>query len=474
MAHDSDAVLHIQLLGNFRLVYDDQPVTSIEAPRLQALLAYLLLHRDAPQSRQHIAFLLYPDSSEAQARTNLRNQMHYLRKALPAADRFLIADAQTLQWNSDAPFTLDVDDFENSVAHASSSATLREAVNLYRDELLPGCYDDWILPEREQLRQKFVETLERLILLLENQRDFHTAVSFTERLLRQDPLREETYRHLMRLYVLSGDSAGARRVYQTCVAVLKRELDAEPSRETRAEFERLFNQAAAAEKSASAYSVRSDIPPPKTTHTPPNNLPVQLTSFIGREQQIADLKRLLSLQNISSRTRLVTFTGAGGSGKTRLAIQVAHELLPSFQDGAWFVDLAPLADPALIPQAIASALSVHEQPGRALLDTLLDSLRGKELLLLLDNCEQFVAACAELVQTLLEKCPRVQIIATSRERLNLAGETVWLVPTLSLPDADDGAWIDASHSEAVRLFIERALSALPTFALTRQNTIAVA
>ncbi len=118
--------------------------------------------------------------------------MHYLCKALPAADRFLIADAQTLQWNSDAPFTLDVDDFENSVAHANSSATLREAVNLYRGELLPGCYDDWILPERERLRQKFVETLERLILLLENQRDFRAAISFTERLLHQDPLREET------------------------------------------------------------------------------------------------------------------------------------------------------------------------------------------------------------------------------------------------------------------------------------------
>lgn len=192
MAHDSDAVLHIQLLGNFRLAFGEQAITDIQAPRLQALLAYLLLHRDAPQSRQHIAFLLYPDSSEAQARTNLRKLFHLLRKALPHADNFLIADAQTLQWNSDAPFTLDVDDFENSVAHANSSATLREAVNLYRGELLPGCYDDWILPERERLRQKFVETLERLILLLENQRDFRAAISFTERLLHQDPLREET------------------------------------------------------------------------------------------------------------------------------------------------------------------------------------------------------------------------------------------------------------------------------------------
>lgn len=641
MAYASDSILHIQLLGQFRLVYGDQPVTSIEAPRLQALLAYLLLHRIAPQSRQQLAFLLYPDSSEAQARTNLRNQIHYLRKALPDADRFLISDAQTLQWNSNSAFRLDVVEFEHALAHASSSAALREAVNLYGGELLPGCYDDWILPEREHLRQRFVETLERLILLLENQRDYRAALSYAERLLHQDPLREETYRHLMRLHRLSGDEAGARRVYQTCVKVLQRELDAEPSAETRAEFARLsrrdllaendlpsstitllftdiegstqllqrvgeryagileehnrilraafarwngrvvdtqgdsffvaFARAADAVSAATeaqralakqawgegvavrvrmglhtgepkrageryvgldvhraarigaaghggqvllsqttrelverelpvgvslkdlgehqlkdlsraehifqivANDVRSDFPPLKSVQATPNNLPVQLTSFVGREQQITDLKRLLSLQNTeSSRPRLVTFTGAGGSGKTRLSIQVGNDLLPSFQDGVWFVDLSPLVDPTLIPQAITSALSVHEQPGRALLDTLLDYLHSKELLLILDNCEQFVSACAALIQTLLEKCPRIQILATSRERLNLAGETVWLVPTLSLPAVDNGDWLGAPHSEAVHLFVERAVSAFPTFVLTRQNAPSVA
>ena len=150
---DPAPVLNIRLLGTFRLVYGDQTLTSIQAARLQALLPYLLLHRDAPQSRQHIAFLLYPDSAEAQARTNLRNLIHLLRRALPDADHFLLSDAQILQWNSNSPFTLDVDEFQKAVATASSSTALREAVNLYGGELLPGCYDDWILPERERLLQ---------------------------------------------------------------------------------------------------------------------------------------------------------------------------------------------------------------------------------------------------------------------------------------------------------------------------------
>jgi DNA-binding SARP family transcriptional activator len=217
--------LHIQLLGDFRLAYDSTPMTSINTARLQSLLAYLVLHRNAPQPRHYLAFLFWPDSTEAQAHTNLRNLLYHLRQALPEADRFLYADSQTLQWRADAPFTLDVADFESALAQAEQAGqtgdqvalrtALEEAVGLYGGDLLPSCYDDWILPERERLRQAFTEALERLILLLEDQRDYRAAIGYAQRLLRHDPLHEATCGHLMRLQALSGDRAGALRTYHT-------------------------------------------------------------------------------------------------------------------------------------------------------------------------------------------------------------------------------------------------------------------
>ena len=179
--------LHISLLGEFLLVSDDTPVTTVDWPRLHSLLAYLVLHHTMSQSRAHLAFLLWPDSTDAQAHTNLRNLVHRLRHSLPYADHFLHADKQTLRWRSDAPWTLDVADFEHAIAQATQAEqagrepemrkALEAAVELYRGDLLPGNYDEWILPERERLRQACLGALERLILLLEQERDYQAAIS---------------------------------------------------------------------------------------------------------------------------------------------------------------------------------------------------------------------------------------------------------------------------------------------------------
>jgi len=163
-------------------------------------------------------------------------------------------------------------------------------------------------------------------------------------------------------------------------------------------------------------------------HVVSNNLPVPLTSFIGREREIAEVRRLLA------GARLLTLTGAGGCGKSRLALQVAAAELERFRHGVWLVELAALADPSLVPQAAASVLRVDEQPGRALSDTLVGYLRPKSLLLVLDNCEHLLAACAHLADTLLRACPDLRILATSREGLGVPGETLWRVPSLSVPD----------------------------------------
>jgi predicted ATPase/class 3 adenylate cyclase len=212
-----------------------------------------------------------------------------------------------------------------------------------------------------------------------------------------------------------------------------------------------------------------DFPPLRTLDALPNNLPVQLTSFVGREPELAEVGRLLAA------TRLLTLTGTGGTGKTRLALQVAAGELDAFPDGVWVAELAPLADPALVPQAAAAAAGVVVQPGRPAVATLGDAWRAGRVLLVLDNCEHVLAACAELADALLRACPRLTILATSRESLGIAGETSWRVPSLTLPAAGRvPAPAALTQYEAVRLFIDRAKAALPSFAVTDRNAPAVA
>ena len=202
----------------------------------------------------------------------------------------------------------------------------------------------------------------------------------------------------------------------------------------------------------------------------PNNLPVALTSFVGRQGEMEEVARLLGA------ARLVTLIGSGGCGKTRLAIQVARNLLESFPDGAWVVELAALSDPALVPQSVAFALGLREESGRPLPEMIAEHLASKHLLLLLDNCEHLTAACASLAQALLRAAPGLRVMATSRQALGVAGENLWRIPSLSVPDPSGPALPRAAVSryESVRLFADRAAAVQPAFALTDANAWTVA
>jgi len=200
----------------------------------------------------------------------------------------------------------------------------------------------------------------------------------------------------------------------------------------------------------------------------PSNLPGQLTSFIGRDREMAEVKRLLST------ARLVTFTGIGGAGKTRLALQVAADALEEFKDGVWVAELAPLSDPGLVPKAVAAALGLPEPVGRSPIETLVDYLQPRSLLLVLDNCEHLLPACAQLAKTLLGACPHVRIVATSREALDTEGETRYRVPSLSVPDSSILSLERLGEFEAVRLFVDRATDARPSFVMDAHNAMAVA
>jgi predicted ATPase/class 3 adenylate cyclase len=214
----------------------------------------------------------------------------------------------------------------------------------------------------------------------------------------------------------------------------------------------------------------ADFPPLNTLDARSTNLPQQVTSFIGREREMEEVKELLGT------TRLLTITGTGGTGKTRLAFRVAGDLVPEYPDGVWSVELAPLADPGLVPAAVALAVGVREERDRPLTETLVSVLKPKRLLLVLDNCEHLLAACAGLADTLLRSCPAVRMLATSREGLNVPGETSYRLRTLSAPDprqlpsTPDGL----IQYEAVRLFAARASAVVPTFTVSGENAPSIA
>src|SRR2546421_698626 len=315
--------LHLRLLGDFSLLYNDQQVTSLNTTRLRSLLTYLVLHRDVPQQRQHLAFLFWPDTTEAQARNNLRQLLHQLRQAFPAVEQFLSADAHMLHWHSVTAFQLDVGEFEQALTLADATtrrndqralqAALEQADNLYRGELLPGCYDEWILPERERLRQSHVQALEHLLRLFEGQGDTITAIRYAQRLLGLDPLSEDLYRRLMRLFALNNDRASALHVYHTCVTTLQREMGVDPDPATREAYERLLQQ--------EALTIQPIVRQP---------LPAATPTLIGREREWEQLHDAWQ-HAIDGGPHFVLVTGEAGVGKSRLTEEF---LLWTSQQGA--------------------------------------------------------------------------------------------------------------------------------------------
>jgi predicted ATPase/DNA-binding SARP family transcriptional activator/Tfp pilus assembly protein PilF len=481
-------LLQIQLLGDFQLIYGGELLTTLNAERPQSLLAYLLLHRRAPQSRQHIAFLLWPDSSESQARSNLRNLLHGLRQTLPDADTFLLADTLTLQWNPDAPFTLDVAAFDAAVAQAGRTTEpadvrrhLETAVACYGGDLLPGNYDDWILALREELRRHQVDALYQLIGLLEQAGDYRAALRYVQRLLHQDPLDEAAYVLQMRLCALSGDRTGIRRAYQSCVDVLVRELDVEPSPATQAAYEgylRLPPPASAVPVAATLAPVSSDRVTPPSPSAPvcteeraslavtrTRALPTPRTNFLGRKRELAEL----ALRLADPHCRLLTIIGPGGVGKTRLALETAKGHQPVFADGVVFVPLAPLESVDQIVTALADALQLSCQSTEAPFDQLLDFLHDKEMLLLLDNFEQLLDG-AELLSTLLDEAAALKLLTTSRERLNLQEEWVFELGGLPLVSEQEA---HGEENAAVALFLQSARRVRQEFTPSSADEMAI-
>lgn len=463
-----DAMLHIYLFGHLRLFSNKQPLRFATLPRTAPLLAYLLLHRNTAVPRDHLAFLLWDNVLESEARANLRRHLHDLRRALPANETWLIRDTKTVQWSPNAPFWLDVAEFEQL---CQNTGRLAEAITLYTGDLLPDLYEDWLLPERERLQALYFTTLSHLIKREQARGDLIQAIIYARQLLNHDPLREDVVRDLILMRHESGDRAGAIQLYQQFSQRLAEELGVAPMPETTAVYEALAQNTSPPLPPADLINAA----PPRPL--PPHNLPAPLTSFIGRDAEMAHICRLISA-GAPGATRLLTITGPGGTGKTRLALAAAHRLYEQepaqFPDGFYFVGLTAVASPDFVLTAVAETLGVRALSGHSLQHSLVQFLRDTQLLLLLDNFEHLLEA-APLVSDLLTAVPGLHVLVTSQTLLHLYGETEFPLSPLPLPELNQlPPAAELMHYGAINLFVERLQAVQVDFSLNEENARPVA
>lgn len=447
--------MRIYLLGPLRIELAGQ---AIRLPRRKvgSLLAYLLLHPE-PHSRDLLATLLWGDSSDAQARHSLRTALATLRKTIDPA--LLITKQDQVQINPGFPLWVDLHALlalEPELDHATGEWLLSQ-LELWQGELLTGYYDEWLTITREVCHARLLTLALQVVQTLRARSDYERAIAIAQQILAFDATHEAAHQHLIFCYVAAGDRDAALHQYELCERILREELDVPPLPETTALYEWIRQQDGPALSTAARIT----------------NLPIPLTSFVGRTHETAAVKGLLTATR--NKIRLLTLTGAGGSGKTRLAIQAATDLIDSFGQGVWWVELAALNEGGSVLRAIATSLGVRESAGQPLEQSVPTFVADKQMLLVLDNCEHLIEACATVAAGLLSQCPNLQILATSREPLNIAGETLWQVPTFTTPDPAAGIQADSLlQFECLQLFAERAASVQPSFALSAANVQAVA
>jgi len=468
----------LNLFGSPEVCRNGSLVTGFRTSKAQALLYYLAVTA-RPHTRPTLAGLFWGDQPEAAARASLSKCLSNLHDLLGDA---ITIERQTIAFNRRYSYNLDTERFEAGTRHPPTAATLdtlQSALSLYRGDFLEGFYvrdapefEQWLLVQRAHYREAAIYGLQQLAVWHESHSDLLQASTALRRLLTLERWREEAHRQLMTLLARSGQRAAALAQFETCRQILDEELGVEPGAETVALEEKI--------RAGGFEQGRSPHPAHPTERPQPNdvrsNLPIPLASFIGRTQEIASLTTLLRGDSPNARlapVRSVTVTGAGGCGKTRLAMQVARQLLDDYADGVWWVELAALHEETQVAEAVAKVLDVQQGGPLSLTEVLISNLRNKTALLVLDNCEHLVAGCAELVERLLNHCPRLQILATSREALAIPGEISWLVPSLALPAALPGSLAEYLHYEAIQLFIERASAAQRDFSLTLRNAPAI-
>ena len=493
----------IRLFGTFEALQEGAALTGLRTRKEKYLLALLVLRPNQRVERDWLAGLLWPDSRESQALYNLSRSLSNLRQVFGPDLGLASPTPRSVCLNSGA-LSVDAHRFDALTAQRDPTL-LSQAVLLYRGPLLEDCLEEWALPERQVRAQTMLNALQILASRALDMGQTDTAIGYLRQAVALFPLEEPAYRLLMQALATNGEYAAAIQVFRNLRQRLNRELQAEPDAQTQAILRQLRAKArdratlsplpAATNTSAITIAPASAALP----EIPLLHIPQPLTTLIGREWEAEEVSSCLE------RARLVTLTGAGGVGKTRLALHVAEARQSCYADGIWFVDLSSLTDPALVPQNIAVSLGVQEKTGQSLVQTIQEHLATRSALLILDNCEHLAAACATIIRQLLMACPYLSALATSRQALGIAGEADWRVPSLTLPPAPPLLSGEAAGSilaplpavfavvespigagenearvttpmlkyEAAQLFVERARQARRTFRPTAANTRAI-
>ncbi|MCX7840195.1 MAG: NB-ARC domain-containing protein [Anaerolineae bacterium] len=440
-------MLRIRLLGTPIIERDSKPLPPFKSRKVLALLAYLALN-PGTHTRSHLAGLLWSDCPEKKALDNLRfalwNLNEVLRTTVCDADRVSVA------WRAPPHVTLDTDEFTRLIhAGESSPHVWQRLAELYRGDLLAGfdlpndvLFNEWLERERTRLREYVLDALYRLAQFHLAQRHLPDAITSLRRLLEFDPWREEAHRLLMLALARNGQRTAAPAQYVACKQMLATELGVPPSAPTMHLYERIRI----------------------AENLPRHNLPSSFTPFIGRTKEFAEILALLN----QPECRLLTVAGAGGIGKTRLALAVATACIERFLHGVRWIALEAVRAPEQLIPTIAATLDLESRGGNPL-DALSDFLRDKEMLLVLDNVEQLRAGAAILTE-LLRRAPDVKILATSRERLNLQSEWVYVLDGLAFPRVTRD---DPATFEAVQLFVQAAQRVQHCFALNAVNAPAI-
>lgn len=461
--------LRISLLGPPRLEWQGHPI-ALDRRKGLALVAYLAVGK-GPILREELATMFWPDYDRERAFASLRRTLAALNQT--PLNPFLQADRKSIGLTAGEGLWVDVREFETRLQSLDKEEEepgqdphrkllpLAQAVNLYRGEFLSGltlrdstAFDDWQSYQGGRLRQEFGTALERLVIGHSSLGEVDPALQYAQRWLSLDPLQEKVHRVLMSLYASAGRRGEALRQYERCVRILEKELGVEPEEETTRLYEEIKRGALQPESSGTLVLV----PEPKR---PVHNLPDVPTVFVGRKEELSRIGELL--ENPSC--RLLTLIGPGGIGKTRLALEASWNTLSFFPDGTYFVPLARVATGSL-GLAMAESLHLALDPQAPAEVQLIDFLRGKKLLLVLDNFEHLVESSGQ-VGTLLKALPELKVLVTSREGLRLQGEWLFPVEGLDLPEGEETE--DPERYGAVRLFVEAARRVRADFTLDRET-----
>ena len=475
--------LYIHLLGTPRIELDGAPLV-VDRRKAIAILVYLVLTKQA-HSRDTLATLFWPDYDQRSARANLRRTVSGLKQALGGL--WLEISRESVAIEQGDTIWVDVERFEHLLRSSDTHghpdqevcsiclSNLKEAVSLYVDDFLSGFtlldspgFDDWQLFETEKMRRQLSEALELLIQGFTAIGDFKQAIPYAQRWLGLDPLHEPAQWHVMRLLAWSGQHTAALRQYQEFEQLLDEELGLPPEEETTHLYETIRAR---------------QLPPPKftaperekaiSTELPNHNLPPQLTPFIGRKQELAEINKLLIDE---PHCRLLTLVGAGGIGKTRLAIEAAAQAQDAFPNGVYFVSLASVGQPEFIVPALGETLSIKFHGAREPKEQLLNYMRHKQMLLLVDNFEHLLDG-AELLGEILVEAPQVTLLVTSRERLSLQEEWIYEVQGLPFPQVVEittgKSTASLENFDAVRLFLQSARRAKTGFSASNKDILAI-